>query len=188
MKKNKTPLVALVVLVLVGVVGGTIAYFTSTETFENLFGTGKYSTTIKETFENPENWLPGTTTPKTVEVTNNGNVPVVVRAKINDETKGWYDGDTKLSLEENVTINETVDSGWTKHTDGYYYYNKILASGAKTTKSFIESVTFNKDAELGEAGQACTYTYTYKDGTEIKVNDGNTFIQIVPVESEIIIE
>lgn len=30
--------------------------------------------------------------------------------------------------------------------------------------------------------------YTYKDGTEIKVNDGNTFIQIVPVESEIIIE
>ncbi len=30
--------------------------------------------------------------------------------------------------------------------------------------------------------------YTYSDGTEIKVNDGNTFIQIVPLSSNITIE
>lgn len=30
--------------------------------------------------------------------------------------------------------------------------------------------------------------YTYSDGTEIKVNDGNTFIQIVPMQSKITIE
>lgn len=30
--------------------------------------------------------------------------------------------------------------------------------------------------------------YTYSNGTEIKVNDGNTFIQIVPMQSKIIIE
>ena len=29
--------------------------------------------------------------------------------------------------------------------------------------------------------------YTYNDGTEVTVNDGNTFIQIVPLTSEIII-
>ena len=30
--------------------------------------------------------------------------------------------------------------------------------------------------------------YTYSDGSEVKVNDGNTFIQVVPISSSIIIE
>lgn len=34
----------------------------------------------------------------------------------------------------------------------------------------------------------CQTVYTYKNGEEIKVNDGNTFIQIQPIDKELVIE
>ena len=170
MKNKKMPIIALALIAIVGIVGGTIAYFTNSETFENLFGTEKFSTTIKENFESPDNWVPGATATKTVEVKNEGNVEVVVRAKIDEENKGWYNGNTKLSLAEKVTINFTdfdaANATWTaKQADGYYYYKKVLKEGETTTGSFINSVTFDKDATLSESDVTCTYTYTYKDGS-----------------------
>ena len=169
MKNKKMPIIALALIAIVGIVGGTIAYFTNSETFENLFATKKFSTTIKENFESPDSWVPGTTVAKTVEVKNEGNVAVVVRAKIEDD-KGWYNGNTKLSLAEKVTVNFTdfdaANATWTaKQADGYYYYKKVLKEGETTTGSFINSVTFDKDATLSESDVTCTYTYTYKDGT-----------------------
>ena len=163
MKNKKMPIIALALIAIVGIVGGTIAYFTNSETFENLFATKKFSTTIKENFESPDNWVPGTTVAKTVEVKNEGNVAVVVRAKIEDD-KGWYNGATKLSLAEKVTVNLTQNSNWVEK-DGYYYYKSVVGAGAKTTDSFMESVTCDADATISDTEQTCTYTYTYKDGT-----------------------
>jgi len=168
-KGKKTPLIAIAILLVVGVIGGTIAYFTNKETFENIFGTAEYNTTINETFKSPKNWVPGTTTTKRVEVINKGNVPVVVRAKIDNSTKGWYtnpeDESTKLNLEDEVTINYNEDSNWEKVGDYFYYKTVLENKNDKTQDSFIESVTFNSTVKIDEEHQVCEYTYTYEDGT-----------------------
>ena len=77
---NKKTIIALALVALVGIIGGTYAYFTSTATLSNEFTTGTYSTSVTEEFVSPSNWTPGTTTAKKVNVTNNGSVEVAVRA------------------------------------------------------------------------------------------------------------
>lgn len=147
--KNKKPLIALLVLLLVGVVGGTFAYFTSTETFDNIFkiSNGGYSVTIDEEFVAPDPWLPGQEVSKDVYVTNNGTVDIVARAKY---TETWSNSSLSGKLDDGTAvaiINFTSNSGWTLHTDGYYYYTKVIGSKEKST-SFIDSVTLNPNLEL----------------------------------------
>ena len=66
----------LILILLVGIIGITIAYFSNTTSIDYLFGTKEYGTTIKEKFVSPDNWLPSDTTEKTVTVTNSGNEAV----------------------------------------------------------------------------------------------------------------
>ena len=72
-KKNKSLIVLLLVLC-VGLVGLTVAYFSNSTTIDNLFSTKEYGTTYTETFVSPDNWLPGDTTDKTVVVTNSSTL------------------------------------------------------------------------------------------------------------------
>lgn len=144
-KKNNIPLFALLLLAIVGVVGVTIAYFTSTTSFENVFKTSPYSTEVTEEFTSPTNWIPGTTTPKTVFAKNTGDVPVAVRVSYEEE---WISSNgTTLPLVQGgktaAIINLANTSDWTLD-NGYYYYGKKLTKGQSTT-TFMESVTFNKD-------------------------------------------
>ena len=53
---------------------------------------------------------------------------------------------------------ENIGSG-----EGYYISN-----------GYAVKIKWKKDSRSGQT------TYTYLDGTEIKVNDGNTYIQIQP--------
>ena len=48
--------------------------------------------------------------------------------------------------------------------------------------SWFPKINWNKEC------RECQTKYTYKNGEEIKVNDGNTFIQIQPLEKELVIE
>ena len=155
--KNKKSLIAIVALVLVVLVGVTIAYFTSSASFENIFNTGTYKVVTTEVFESPDNWAPGQEIPKTITTTNEGTIPAAVRVSY---TEQWLDS-------EDVDITDQVDNGtaiinldntsdWTKEGN-YYYYNYILEPD-QTTTSFIRSVTLNP--ELGE-DLTCT---TSQDG------------------------
>ena len=72
-KKNKS-LIAFLLVLCVGLVGLTIAYFSNSTTIDNEFNTKEYGTTYTEEFVSPDNWLPGDTTDKTVTVTNSGQV------------------------------------------------------------------------------------------------------------------
>ena len=163
-KKN---LIVLLLIALIGIVGVTIAYFSSTTTFENEFQTKEYGTTYTESFVSPDNWLPGDTTNKTVIVTNSGQVDEAVRISLsetwipnnsNATLNGWIHADgtksnhtTENELSTDVRaaiINFTNNSDWTKVGD-YYYYNYRLAPG-QTTDSIIESVTFNALTKLGD--------------------------------------
>ena len=193
--KNKKSLVALVLVAFLGVVGVTIAYFTSTDTFENIFGTKAYSMEVVETFESPDNWVPGTTTAKTVVATNKGDVEAAVRVSY---TESWKDasGDP-LPLTDSATptpnraaiINfaSDLDTKWTKSTEGgkdYYYYKTKLAKNASTS-SLIESVTFNPNVTISttdncvENATAHTKTCT----TTTSGYAGGTYTLTVTVES-----
>ena len=163
-KKN---LIMILLIALIGIIGVTIAYFSSTTTFENEFQTKEYGTTYQEEFVSPDNWLPGDTTNKTVIVTNSGQVDEAVRISYTEEwipndknatLTGWIHADgtksnhtteEELATDERAAvINFTNNSDWTKVGD-YYYYNYRLAPG-QTTDSLIESVTFNASTKLGD--------------------------------------
>ena len=75
---NKKSIIALLLVAIIGIVGLTIAYFSSEATIENEFQSSDYGTTVEEVFTSPDNWTPGTTTPKTLTVTNTGNVDEAV--------------------------------------------------------------------------------------------------------------
>lgn len=181
--KSKKSLVALVLVAVLGIVGVTFAYFTSTDTFENVFGTKPYSMEVTETFTSPDNWTPGATTSKSVIATNKGDVDAAVRVSY---TESWVDSNgDPLSLTDNATptpnraaiINFASDytTKWTKSTEGgkdYYYYKTKLAKNASTS-SLIQSVTFNPNVTISTS-DTCTYTLNDDSTTTTKPADMTT--------------
>ena len=150
-KESKAPIIALLVIAIIGVVGGTFAYFTSTTEFENRFQTKPYSTQVSEEFTSPESWLPGTETPKTIKAKNTGEIDVAVRISYSEEWKNHngyvLDGNISYMLNETTVqeraaiINFDNTSDWIKEGNYYYYKNKLTKNDE--TSSFIKSVTFN---------------------------------------------
>ena len=76
---NKKTIIILILVLTIGIVGLTVAYFSNSTSLDNLFSTNPYGTTVEEVFVSPDNWLPGTTTPKLITVTNTGSVDEAVR-------------------------------------------------------------------------------------------------------------
>ena len=169
--KNKRTLITLLVLVIVGVIGFTLAYFSDKINVNNIFKTKPYGTSITEVFESPDNWTPGTTTEKSVVATNTGQVDEAVRISYTEkwvaadgtELSGWVDENGKLTSHESedesderaALINFDNESDWTKVGD-YYYYNYKLAP-TESTSSFIKSVTFNP---IVQSSSDCPKTVT----------------------------
>ena len=163
--KGKKILLMLTLAIILGIVSGTYAYFTSTTTLNNEFKTGTYATSVTEEFVSPDNWTPGTTMPKTVSITNKGTVDVATRAKYTEE---WTaaDGTILSGIRDGEKVAQfTVGSNWIKATDGYYYYNDILTNG-ETSDEFISSVTFNPNFEL-EEGIDIECTNTNNNGESV---------------------
>ena len=169
MKKNKNrKILAVLSISLFTFLGGTLAYFTTSTTFKNVFNTAKYETQIIEDFVSPDDWTPGTTTKKEITVTNKGTIDMAVRASYEEK---WVDANgNELSLtdaEGNVASIINFNSGWTKDADGYYYYgskDSLTALTPNTTSnSFISGVTFNSNivATLTKAESADGKTITY---------------------------
>ena len=165
-KRNKS-LIALLLVLCVGLVGLTIAYFSNSDTIENQFITKEYGTTYTEEFVSPDSWLPGDTTDKTIVATNSGQVDEAVRISLSetwtpnktgstlngwihqDGTKSTHESASELENDERVAvINFDNDSDW-YYEDGYYYYKYKLAPNESTT-SLIKSVTFNPNTKLDD--------------------------------------
>lgn len=155
------------------ILGGTLAYFTTSDSIANTFTTGKYGAKIVETFTSPTNWTPGTTTSKTITAKNEGNIDMAVRARY---TEKWESKDgTELSLKDsnnNVAAIINFNTGWTKADDGYYYYGSksslTKVEAGQTSTSFISGVTFNSNIQaiLRKTTSADGKTITYSsDGT-----------------------
>lgn len=177
--RTNKPLIALLLLAIVGVVGGTFAYFTSQATFQNVFKTKPYSTELTEEFDAPTDWLPGQETSKKVYVTNKGDIDLAVRISYTEEWVGG-DGTTKLPLIQTkkdgtevtaALINFPSTEDWLEQKEDddvtYYYYKDALPRDGQTSL-FIDKVTFNKDVDID---YICTNHYVYSDGS---TSDGDT--------------
>jgi len=151
--KNRKSLIIILLILTIGIVGLTIAYFANSSTITNTFNTNPYGTTVTEEFVSPDNWLPGTSTDKSLTVTNTGQVDEAVRisytevwtsrsAKNNNE-----EGDLPLSQNGNTAalIHFTNTDDWTTVTENgttYRYYNYKLETN-QTTSELLDYVTFN---------------------------------------------
>lgn len=201
--KNKKPIIALGALAVLGLIGGTIAYFTSEATFDNVFTTATYKTKSTETFSSPDNWLPGQTVPKTVVTLNEGTIPVAVRVStaekwtLADNTEitmpHTFDNVTYNSDRDLVTLNygTNKDTMWLNSTntdtDKHLYYYKKLAPNATTDESFLASVTLNSnvptDTNCETEGTVGQGTVTKTCTTGIKGLGKATYTLTITIET-----
>jgi len=136
MKSNKMSktilLLTAVALMMVFVVGGTLAYLTDkTESVQNTFTPTDVDITVDEDFEDK-------TVKKDVTIINNGKADAFVRAMVLVSWKNEV-GDILPVNPSDYTITWTRN-GWSEEQDdGFYYYlSKVSANGGKTGILFTD--------------------------------------------------
>ena len=100
-------------------IGITAGFLISSDSVTNRLSCGYNSAVITEKYEAPETIAKGESCTKEVSVRNEGSVPCYVRvfAEVsNPKTRAVLDVDYNTSC-------------WSKKSDGYYYYSRILNAG-----------------------------------------------------------
>lgn len=163
------------------VVGCTWAYFTSTSHIDNRLSTKEYGNTITEKFTPRDDWQPGQEVEKVFAVKNTGDSTLVVRVKMDES---WVRGSTNLNTlssvtdkakiftpnqpspvdgsvanDDTVVAKELNTADWVFH-DGYWYYKSLLTAGNETP-ALLNSITLDKDADMGKY----IVTSYYHEGT-----------------------
>ena len=144
--KNKKSLIGIGLLLLVAAVGVTFAYYTSSDSFVNIFNAGKYKVKVVEEFVSPDNWTPGETVPKTVTAKNEGSVDAAVRISYVEKWETLEGTDITAQVNPNpAIINFSNTNDWILD-NGYYYYKFILEPN-NTSSSFISGVTLDSSLD-----------------------------------------
>ena len=163
MSKKKIIGLCIAGVLAVGSIGGSLAWFTSSDSVTNPFTTASTDNPsdpnsgikINEKFDKNEadNTLPGDNVTKQVNVSNTATYDQLIRVKIE---KVWKDAEGTekpdldkeniiLNFEKNLTDSNNPEEGkWIKGSDGYYYYNGIVNPQGQTS-NLLESVTLSKD-------------------------------------------
>ncbi len=149
-------------LAVVMVAAGTYAWFSTTDkTKANVFGMDNFDVTITEAFDTPEVPLvPGADITKEVGVTNSGNVPVVVRVKLEEtlELLEQETGDGKDKLKVEYFLDKSQDNK----------YVPVLIS-----QDMITAYQANKYSEFSTVGYSELSDITVWQ-KETRSNNGNT--------------
>lgn len=140
---QRRSLIAMIVaaaLALVGV-GGVIAWLTASNHVSNAFEVGKVDVTLNEKGPNgTDDFTEGHSAKRNVTATNNGNVPVYVRARVDIH---WEDangnqlwdapdpGDYTIEWGAAFDGSTVAGSSWFE-ADGFYYWNSQVQPGAST--------------------------------------------------------
>lgn len=141
MNKRKILLLAAVLcMIAILAVGGTLAYFTdTTEVKKNVFTVGNVEIKLEEPKWDAQGdkdapaVYPGEALAKDPTVTNTGANPCFVRVKV--EGLDCL-GDAGMIEYRTNYEKGALGTGWELHTDGYFYYTEVLASEAVTTPVF----------------------------------------------------
>ncbi len=153
MKKKIIAVCLIVAMAAIAVVGGTLAWFTDDEVATNTFTVGNVDITLTEPnwegsgSEDAPEVYPGEPLAKDPTVKNDGANPCFVRIKVT--------GLDCLAPAGNITYRTDYVTGklgdnWVLHTDGYFYYNKVLAVG-ETTDALFDQIVMPTDLENGDA-------------------------------------
>lgn len=147
MNKQKLIIIGTILLVMVGIViGGTSAYFTSSETTHNIITSSGVGVEIVEgrvdehgevvPFENIVNALPGDTFSKIPRVINVDDGEVWVRIKVERTAK--LKDDTVVDVDNELLSADYNDTNWIDGGNGYYYYKNALLKNETTEPLFTE--------------------------------------------------
>ena len=186
MKNYKPIAFSLLIIGVLCVIGYTIAYYSTSDSFDNKFYASDYVVEVEETFESPDHWEPGDTAPKEVIATNRSEFPVAVRIKL---TPSWEDAngdplpifDSDDNLAAIVNFAPDFTSKWT-YIDGYYYYIYPLEEDESTT-SLLESVTFNKKVNSGSTTNCQTTNGVLKCTSTLNDYAGGKYKLKVDIET-----
>ena len=159
MKRNKRIIAVLAITSILAVmVFQTLAFFTAEDTALNRVTMGNVALILNDDTKNPETKalepfpeegfnlvMPGDVIDKIVSVTNAGDNPIWVRIKLD---RSIILAGEAADVDFNVLGLDLNDEDWTEGTDGWFYYNEILAPG-ETTENLFTQVTF--PTSLGNA-------------------------------------
>lgn len=175
---NKKKVISLLVagVMTVGIVGGTLAWFTSSDSATNKFTTGSYSDEVtkgldiweKFTPSEATNLTPGADVTKKVQVKNTASYSQFIRVKITPKwtaPAGVAGTSTNLNpvfntekisqptkdADGKVVAAKPEEGKWFKSSDGYYYYVGVVGAGYYTPL-LLNSVQF-----VGTAGDQNAY-------------------------------
>lgn len=170
-KRKILLLVALLSMVAVLGVGGTLAYFTAEDEAANTFTVGNVKIKLTEpswdselggTGEiEAEAVYPGEALPKDPYVTNEGNNPCFVRVKVEGLDVLGKSADLLIHVRTKY-VQDALGADWVLHTDGYYYYTKVLEAGKTTDTPVFDSIVI-PTALTNDLGEE------YKDEYDVKV-------------------
>lgn len=146
MKKKVFALVLCTAMLAIAIAGGTLAYFTDTDAKTNTFTVGNVIIVLNE-----PNWdttgakeafdvYPGEALAKDPTVTNDGKNPCFVRVKVEGLDQFADDFNGAMITYRTDYVTGKLGTDWVAHSDGYFYYTKVLASGATTDAMFDQIV------------------------------------------------
>lgn len=171
MKKKNVVLISSIVLAVLLVVGGTMAWFTAkTDPVTNTFTAGTVDIELLENGVNTEgitidNVNPGDTHNKVVTVQSLGSKKTYVRVKL---TPVWTPATGKELPGTDIVTSYPIGADWIKgatEDDGgtWYYYKGVLEDeeGKRVTTALITEVAF-AGKEMGNEYQGAAFTLTLK--------------------------
>lgn len=163
--KNIT-LITLVLLLVCVTAIPALAWLTAKSVVKNEFQIGKGDVVINEDITTEKD------TKKNVKFTNNGNVPIYIRANVSIYWKD-ADGNMMATVPQPGTDYEITggsDTGWVQGGDGCYYYTSLVEEGAETP-NLIDSVTDK------------AHRHNYSDGRTFYVDIAAQSIQADPADA-----
>lgn len=128
--KRSGILLAAVIVLLAGAVGGTWAFLVAqSEPVQNNFTYANVSCRIDEKFENGVK--------SDVKIQNTGDIPAYIRARI---VVTWKDANGNVSAVpvKDSDYTMTMGTGWTKGTDDYWYCNTAVDATKFTPELITE--------------------------------------------------
>lgn len=159
--KKKLLALSLTVICLSTLAYGTLAYFTAEDTAHNVITSGNVEIQLLEWADEgktepfPQNGvsgvLPGMQVTKFVEIKNTGSAAAWVRVRVDKQFTLAKDAEGQA--DPGMMTLDFHQEAWADGADGYYYYQKALASG-ETTEPLFAAITF--DPAMGNLYQNST--------------------------------
>lgn len=161
MKKKITAIFLCVALVAIAIAGASLAYFTDTDDAENTFTVGKVKIDLTEPKweetgeEEAKTVYAGEPLAKDPTVENKGDNPCFVRIKVEGLNQFGTKGD--ITYRTKYEANK-LGTGWELHTDGYFYYTKVLVNKGDKTSALFDQIVMPTGLTGGEEAKPVTVT------------------------------